>query len=455
MILHNQKKLPIEGELPKIELKAIELHNITKIYKLYPSKTHQLFDVLKLSKFFRMKAYPEFRAIDNLSLSVNLGERIGIIGRNGSGKTTLLKMISGNFQPNSGNVVINGSVQALMQVGLGFHPEFSGLDNIKSSLLYNGLSDDDLHKAIDDIVHFVELGDFINQPVKTYSLGMMSRLQFAAATAIKPEILIVDEILGAGDGYFSAKSADRMRQLTSTGCTLLMVSHSMQQILQFCDRAIWINQGKIIQDGPALEVVKVYEEYLYELEESYAKADAERFNKTKHALHWIQERELKKIVHDEKSTISRFKGNEALKITNISLCDKNDVEKFVFQSGQEMHIAIQYEAYQEGAFPIHYVVSVFHEDGRYVSRHISELSLQQLKKNEVHTIKLIYPHLFLGPGKFVISAALYKKIDFRDAFGSEFYDLLSKSYGFTVLDKYSDEPSLFHHPAEWAIELKR
>lgn len=455
MILHNQKKIFNENATMQINAKAIELENITKIYKLYPSKAHQLFDLAKLSKFFRKKPYPEFRAIDNLSLSVNLGEKVGIIGRNGSGKTTLLKIISGNFQQSAGNVTITGSVQALMHIGTGFHPDFSGLENIKSSLLYNGLSKEDLHKAIKDVVDFVELGDFINQPVKTYSLGMMSRLQFATATAIKPEILIVDEILGAGDGYFSAKSADRMRQLTSTGCTLLMVSHSMQQILQFCDRVLWINEGKIIQDGPALEVIKVYEEYLYTLEESYAKADAERFNKTKHALHWIQERELKKIYHNEKSTFSRFEGNGDLKITDIFLQDANHVEKFVFHSGQEMHILIHYKAYKDDCFPIYYVISVFHEDGRYVSRHISEESLQNLKKDEAHSIKLVYPSLLLGPGKFVITAALYKKIDFRDASRSEFYDLISKSHGFTVLDQHTDEPSLFHHPAEWLIDLQK
>jgi len=200
-----------------------------------------------------------FHALHNVDFSIARGERIGLVGRNGAGKTTLLKLITDNFEPTSGRVLVNGSVQALMQLGLGFHPEFSGLENIRSALSYNGLVGDELEEAVEDVIDFVELGEFLNQPLKTYSLGMNARLQFAAATAIRPDILLVDEVLSAGDSYFSAKSAFRMDKLAKSGCTLILVSHSWQQIQQYCRRCIWLRDGRVHMDGPTHEIMSKYE----------------------------------------------------------------------------------------------------------------------------------------------------------------------------------------------------
>ncbi|MGQ0524120.1 MAG: ABC transporter ATP-binding protein, partial [Betaproteobacteria bacterium] len=226
-------------------------------------------DVLGVSRlpFWKKRSYQEFAALKDINLEVLRGQRIGIVGRNGAGKTTLLKLITGNFQPTAGRITVNGQVQALMDMGLGFHQELSGLDNIKASLIYNGLSSGEIEDATADIIEFAELGDYLFQPLKTYSLGMQARLGFATATAIKPDILIIDEVLGAGDGYFAAKSAERMKQLTGNGVTLLLVSHSTPQIVQFCETAIWIDKGRIVENGDAMEVVKAYDAYLRSLDE--------------------------------------------------------------------------------------------------------------------------------------------------------------------------------------------
>src|ERR1051326_1100641 len=239
---------------------AVVLDGITKIYRLYQSPSEQALDIFGLSRlrFWKKPQYYDHAALEDVSLKVERGDRIGIIGRNGAGKTTLLKLITGNFAPTRGTVTVNGSVQALINIGLGFHPEFTGYENIRSSLVYNGLAESELKSAIDDIVDFVELDEYLHQPIKTYSLGMQSRLYFATATAIQPDILIIDEVLGAGDAYFSAKSADRMKRLTSSGATLLLVSHSMNQILQFCDEAIWIENGRLILRDQSLTVVNAY-----------------------------------------------------------------------------------------------------------------------------------------------------------------------------------------------------
>jgi lipopolysaccharide transport system ATP-binding protein len=246
---------------------AIAARDLSKSYKLYAGASEQLSDMLGLPRLLtgRRKVIPTHDALKDVSLTIRRGERVGVIGRNGAGKTTLLKLISRAAQPTSGELSVSGEVQALMHVGVGFHPDFTGLENIRSALLFSGLSSEDRAAAEREIIDFVELGQYLEQPIKSYSLGMLSRLQFACATAIKPEILIVDEILGAGDAYFSVKSSVRMERLTKSGCTLILVSHAMAQVLQYCERAIWIDAGRIVRDGPVRPIVTAYEQYMFEL----------------------------------------------------------------------------------------------------------------------------------------------------------------------------------------------
>jgi lipopolysaccharide transport system ATP-binding protein len=202
-----------------------------------------------------------------IDLEVKQGERLGIIGRNGAGKSTLLKLLTGNLAPTEGQLTVNGSIQALLTAGAGFHPEFSGIENIQSSLTYQGLTSDEINQAIADISEFTELGDFLGQPFKMYSAGMQARLTFATATVLKPDILIVDEILGAGDAYFFGKSIERMKELVLSGATVLIVSHALDQIARFCERAIWVDRGRIVYSGPALETIRAYEEYIHKMED--------------------------------------------------------------------------------------------------------------------------------------------------------------------------------------------
>lgn len=202
-------------------------------------------------------------ALKELSFSIQPSEKVGVIGRNGSGKTTLLRLVSGQTSPSLGTITLNGQCQALMQTGFGFNPELTGLENIRNSLLYNGLDPTEHGRFIEDIIDFVELGEFIHYPLKTYSLGMHARLEFATATAIRPDVLIVDEVMGAGDGYFARKSAERMCNLVENS-TLLLVSHSLAQINEFCDRVLWINDGVLMADGEAQEVIERYEVFMAE-----------------------------------------------------------------------------------------------------------------------------------------------------------------------------------------------
>jgi len=243
----------------------IELNDVGKMYKIFPTKLSNFLDAIGSSWLLPWKKndYREFWALKGINLHIGRGERVGIIGRNGAGKTTMLKLLTGNFESTEGRVQVNGSVQALMTTGAGFHPEFTGRENIEVSLTYQGLNPREIEEAIQEIVEFTELESFIDQPFKTYSQGMKARLTFTTATTISPELLIVDEILGAGDGYFITKSTERVEKLVKeSGATVLIVSHALDQVTRFCTRAIWVDRGKILQDGPSLEVVKAYGQFL-------------------------------------------------------------------------------------------------------------------------------------------------------------------------------------------------
>ena len=241
---------------------AIVFRHVTKRYRLGGGPKEQLLEAIGLRRK-SADSLREFVALDDVSFELGRGQRLGLIGRNGAGKTTLLKLISGNYRPSSGEIEVNGSVQALMTMGQGFHPDYSGRDNIKASLHYNGLSSKDVREAFEDVVDFCELGPFLDEPFKTYSSGMQSRLMFATATAIKPDVLIIDEVLGAGDAYFLAKSKQRIERIVGGGCTLLLVSHAMGQVLELCESAIWMEGGRIRETGSAFAVVKSYEEAMY------------------------------------------------------------------------------------------------------------------------------------------------------------------------------------------------
>jgi lipopolysaccharide transport system ATP-binding protein len=243
---------------------ALRLVGVSKMYKIFPSRTANLADALGLPGRRRFR---EFWALRGIDLELPQGERLGIVGRNGAGKSTLLKLITGNIVPTEGSVDVSGSVQALLEAGAGFHPEFTGHENIRAALTLQGVPTSAMKDAIEEIADFTELGEFLAQPFRTYSAGMQARLAFATATAVRPEILIVDEMLSAGDAYFSSKANERMRRLVDSGASLLLVSHSLDHITMFCERAIWIDRGRIVKQGSSLEVVKAYQQFSRVLEE--------------------------------------------------------------------------------------------------------------------------------------------------------------------------------------------
>lgn len=242
---------------------AIKINNLSKIYKLYNSPQDRLKESLHP---FRKKFYKEFYALKDINLEIKKGEILGIVGKNGSGKSTLLKIIAGVLTPTTGTIQINGSIAAILELGSGFNPEYTGIENIYHNLILKGYKKKDIDEKINEIIEFTELGVHINQPVKTYSSGMSAKLAFAVNTCVDPDILILDEVLSVGDALFQRKCFARMEKYFNSGKTVILVSHNMHSILTVCTKALLIIQGKINKIDTPKTISIEYEKYLFSKE---------------------------------------------------------------------------------------------------------------------------------------------------------------------------------------------
>lgn len=249
----------------------IEVRGLSKCFHIYDKPAHRLmqFVVPRLQRTLGLRQSSfkhDFWALHDVSFRLRRGETVGIIGRNGSGKSTLLQMVCGTLTPTGGEVRINGRIAALLELGAGFNPEFSGRDNVYLSGSIAGISQEEMRKRFADIEAFADIGEFIDQPVKTYSSGMFVRLAFSTAIHTSPDILVVDEALAVGDTAFQTKCLTRIRELQRRGVTILLVTHSTNTLIEYCDRAIYLKRGVLVDDGVCRDVVKRYSNDLVEEE---------------------------------------------------------------------------------------------------------------------------------------------------------------------------------------------
>jgi teichoic acid transport system ATP-binding protein len=299
---------------------AIEVKNLTKIYKLYDKPIDRLKDSLGLSGKHK---YKEHLALNNVTLSVKKGETVGIIGTNGSGKSTILKIITGVLSPTSGEVNVDGHISALLELGAGFNMEYNGIDNIYLNGMMIGFSQEEITKRLDAILEFADIGDYVYQPVKTYSSGMFVRLAFAVAINIDPEILIVDEALSVGDVFFQAKCYHKFEEFKEQGKTILFVSHDLSSISKYCDRAVLLNQGVLLGEGTPKKMIDIYKQVLvgqYPL----PKSDVENLlddEEIRSAAAKAADKGKKKDVSDQESKAPK---EEAAKAENPDLLEYGD-----------------------------------------------------------------------------------------------------------------------------------
>ncbi len=395
---------------------TIEIKNLSKVYKIYREPKDLLKEVI-----FRKKFHEEFRALRNINITINKGEVVGVIGRNGAGKSTLLKILSGTLDKTSGKIKVNGKVSAILELGTGFHPEYTGRENIYNGGMVLGMSKKEIDRKIQSIIEFSELEEFIDRPLKTYSDGMKTRLTFSVATAIEPQILIIDEALAAGDSFFINKCIKRITELCQSGATVLFVSHNTFLVQRLCNRAIWIEKGKIKADGDPVEICQEYELGVMQEVNKRLKIENKTIGKTK---------ETKKII-----------GSGPLKITDVKLLDKDGVEKYSYWQGESLTVKISYQTPRPIQSPGVYCL-ITKGDGVYATSFFSgeeetfHKAIDLGKLNGKGFVEITWPALLLGDGDFYLTIGFFpKKTKEGSAFHNEPYSLHDRAYKMQVIRK--------------------
>ena len=240
-------------------MNSISVKGVTKVYQLYDKPIDRLKEAMSIRK---KNYHKDFFALDEVSFDVGKGQTVGIIGTNGSGKSTILKIITGVLSPTKGTVEVNGKISALLELGAGFNSEYTGIENIYMNGTMMGYTKEEMDAKLPEILEFADIGDFVYQPVKTYSSGMFVRLAFALAINVEPEILIVDEALSVGDVFFQAKCFRKMDEIRKKGTTVLMVTHDMGSVIKYCEKVVLLNRGHFVAEGPAGEMVDLYKKIL-------------------------------------------------------------------------------------------------------------------------------------------------------------------------------------------------
>ncbi len=419
---------------------ALRLEGVGKRYKIFNRRADHMLDTFGLTRVlpFVKANYHDFWALREVDLDLRRGQRIGVIGRNGAGKTTMLKLITGNLEPTEGSVEVNGQVQALLDVGGGFHPEFTGRENVRAALTYQGMAKRDITAAEADIAEFTDLGEFFDQPFRTYSLGMQARLTFACATAITPDVLIVDEVLGAGDAAFYRRSTDRMRKLMHDGAAVLLVSHALQQIQRFCDESIWLEGGHIVMRGSTTEVVKAYEKFSRELDQA-----------------WLREQQQTgggAVKDADQTGVSEWNDVPGLRIVDVAIQDEQGQSQVLFEVGSRCRVTMRVRAEQEGAFPVVPVALIFRPDGIVMTRHIGRRETVHVKAGDELRAVLDLGELQLGNGDYLLSVGVWSEVDPSHVEPSSYYHNLDRSFKFRVTGNPPMRNELFVHPGTWRIE---
>jgi len=324
-----------------MEQTAIKVSKVSKIYKLYDTPAARLKDALGLS---RQKNFREHEALNNVDLEIRKGETVGIIGTNGSGKSTLLKIITGVIQQTSGQVEVKGRISALLELGAGFNQEYTGIENVYLQGTMMGFSREEISRKMDAILEFADIGEFVNQPVKTYSSGMFVRLAFAVAINIEPEILIVDEALSVGDVFFQAKCYRKFEEFKELGKTILFVSHDLSSITKYCDRAILLNKGVKVMEGTPKEAVDQFKMALVEQEEQQRRENTSLWNPKETGDKW------RNSLSVNPETLEY--GDKKAEIIDFAIVDKTGKITNVIEKGELCTVKMKVLFHQDVAEPI-------------------------------------------------------------------------------------------------------
>jgi lipopolysaccharide transport system ATP-binding protein len=403
-----------------MEQTAIQFEGVSKRFDFASEEPDSVFESIA-GVFSRKKKSQqrEFWAVQDVSFNLNPGECLGIIGRNGSGKSTILKLASGIIKPTSGRVFVKGRLSALLELGAGFHTDLTGKENVYLNASILGMSQEDTNQCFEDIVEFSELGEFIHMPVKHYSSGMYMRLGFSVAVHVRPNILIVDEILAVGDQSFQIKCVDRIYELKNKGTTIVFVSHNLETVRNLCSKLMWLDQGKLMASGNVNEVISEYRQHLFERDSGVVRSES------------------------DPGEFRRWGSGEA-EITAVRFLDDTGAETKAFQAGDELTIEIAYSAHRPISEP-EFGLAIFRSDGIHVCGPNNRLGGQPIDEIDGNgVVRYRLDELILLPATYRVSVAIH------DSRMSNAYDFHEQAYTFQVLPggPFAFE-GLVDMPASW------
>lgn len=403
---------------------AIEVRNITKKFKVYLDKGH----TLKEKTLFRSRRrYEERNVLNGVSFEVKKGEAVGLIGHNGCGKSTTLKLLTKIMYPDSGTIEMRGRVSSLIELGAGFHPDMSGRDNIYTNASIFGLAKKEIDARLDDIIEFSELEEFIDNPVRTYSSGMYMRLAFSVAINVDADILLIDEILAVGDANFQAKCFEKLRETKAKGTTIVIVSHSLGQIEQICERSLWIDGGKVKEEGTPREVHPVYLDCM----------GKKRKNRIEQKFQEQQKMENSKKSNEDKcedkgQAITKELGNFGVKIVKAELLDKDKKPSSVYSIGSKMILKVEYKRVDQNILECEFGFNIFRSDG--VNCYGSNTLLDKVAKVKLRDCGYIlvrFDRVLLLQGRYNIDIA------FHDEMGMTYHHIYSAT-SFEIINNYDE-----------------
>lgn len=388
---------------------AIEVKNISKHFKIYADKGNTAKEKVL---FWKRNKYEKKIVLDNISFDIKKGESIGLIGHNGCGKSTILKILTRIMYPDSGNVYIHGRVSSLLELGAGFHPDMTGIENIYINASIFGLTKKEIDARMGDIIEFAELGEYINNPVRTYSSGMYMRLAFSVAINVNADILLIDEILAVGDVNFQRKCFNKLFELKNQGVTIVLVSHSMDQVEKICERSIWIQDGCIKMDDTPQQVQKAYLKYMSD--------------ERKRVLDEKLEIENKKEKHQEKTEVEYNDGGEKTnneeknqkesenerrgtgeaRITKVQCYDKSGKESYFVNVENDLTFKIKYKV-NKPIGKANFGLCIYRNDGvRCYGINTRSDDMYKEQVNEDGEVSLIFEHLQLLEGQYSIDVTI-------------------------------------------------
>ena len=375
---------------------AIEVRNITKQFKVFYDKGSELKEKML---FWKRNKFEYRKVLNSISFEVKKGEAVGLVGRNGCGKSTTLKLLTKIIYPNSGEIEMNGRISSLIELGAGFHPDMSVRENIYTNASIFGLTKKEIDARLDDIITFSELEKFIDNPVRTYSSGMYMRLAFAVAINVDADILLIDEILAVGDANYQAKCFNKLREIKSQGTTIVIVSHSLGQIEQICDRSIWIKDGNIEMEGNPKDVHMEYLNYM-----NQERIDQLERERTKAQLQEMQDRERQKEMEERRK--KRRYGSADAVFTDVAILDAQGEQQNTFKTGEKMILDLNYKVTKKVEDTV-FGFGIFRNDGLWcygTNTRIDRLPNFDIDKDGKYTVEI--DDVSLIPGQYWVDVTI-------------------------------------------------